>query len=157
MIRTSLTAVIAAITLGASALAVTPDEKLSDPKLEARALAVSRELRCVVCQKQSIDDSNAPLAHDMRVIVRERIAAGDSNDDVKAYLVRRYGNFVLLRPPVQANTIALWAGPLAFLLSAAFGFAFFLKNSKNRLSAPVETLSEEEKTRLAAISSEAGA
>jgi len=104
-----------------AALAVEPDEMLADPALEARAQAVSKELRCVVCQNQSIDDSSAPLARDMRLLVRERIAAGDSDAQARTYLVERYGNFVLLKPPFQANTILLWLGPLLILLVAAGG------------------------------------
>jgi cytochrome c-type biogenesis protein CcmH len=100
-----------------AALAVEPDEMLADPKLEARADALSKELRCVVCQNQNIDSSSAPLARDMRLLVRERIAAGDSDAEVKAYMVARYGNFVLLKPPLQADTLALWLGPLAILLA----------------------------------------
>ncbi|MGB0670311.1 MAG: cytochrome c-type biogenesis protein, partial [Rhodospirillales bacterium] len=105
------------------ALAVNPDERLTDPALEARARAVSKDLRCVVCQNQSIDDSNADLARDMRILVRDRIQAGDSNEEVKAYLVSRYGDFVLLKPPVQSNTVILWFGPAVIVacgLAAAF-------------------------------------
>jgi len=101
----------AALALAGPARAVTPDEQLRDPKLEARARALSQELRCLVCQNQSIDDSAAPLAHDLRVILRERLAAGDTDRQAVDYLVRRYGDFVLLRPPFQADTWALWLGP----------------------------------------------
>lgn len=111
--------------------AVLPDEVLANPVLEARARAISKELRCVVCQNQSIDDSNAPLARDMRILVRERLAAGDTDRQVKDYLVERYGNFVLLRPPVQTDTLFLWLGPAVFLLIAFGGFAFYLRRSKN--------------------------
>ncbi len=110
--------------LGAPAYAVEPDEVLDDPALEARAVEISRNLRCVVCQSQSIDDSNAPLAKDMRVIVRERLVAGDSNAEVYGYLVDRYGDYVLLKPPVQKNTAVLWAAP-ALILAAAGAFAVF--------------------------------
>lgn len=99
-------------------LAVEPDEMLADPALEARAETLSKELRCVVCQNQSIDASNAPLARDMRLLVRERIAAGDTDAQAKAYLVERYGNFVLLKPPFQADTLLLWFGPLLILVVA---------------------------------------
>jgi cytochrome c-type biogenesis protein CcmH len=134
--------------------AVTPDEMLADPFLEARARAVSRDLRCVVCQNQSIDDSNAPLAHDMRVIVRERIAMGESNAEVKDFLVRRYGNYVLLSPPVQPNTILLWTGPFGFLLIAVVGFALYLKRSPARTSAGPLALSDDERARFAALNEE---
>ena len=96
-----------AVALAGSAMAVTTDEQLQDPRLEARARALSQELRCLVCQNQSIDDSAAPLAHDLRVILRERLAAGDSDRQAVDYLVARYGDFVLLRPPFQPDTWAL--------------------------------------------------
>src|ERR1700694_5230468 len=95
--------------------AVRPDEMLSDPGLEARAREVGRELRCLVCRNQSIDDSDADLAHDLRVLVRERIVAGDRDDQVVAHIRARYGAFVLLRPPFEAGTLVLWGGPLLFL------------------------------------------
>jgi cytochrome c-type biogenesis protein CcmH len=106
---------------------LTPDEQLADPTLEARARAISQELRCVVCQNQSIDDSAAPLAHDLRVILRERLAAGDTDSQAKAYLVRRYGDFVLLRPPFQPDTWALWLGPLAVVLAGGAGVAIYMR------------------------------
>ena len=127
---------IALYSLGAAlappAAAVEPDEMLADPALEARARAISRELRCVVCQSQSIDDSNAPLAKDMRIIVRERLVAGDSDKEVFAFLVERYGDYVLLRPPVQNNTLLLWATPAFLLLAAAGGAWLYLGVMKKR-------------------------
>jgi len=111
-----ITGLFALIGVLAVALAIDPDEQLSDPALEARARAVSKTLRCVVCQSQSIDESNAPLAKDLRIIVRERIAAGDTNEQVIAYVVERYGDYVLLAPPVRGRTLLLWAAPLLFLL-----------------------------------------
>jgi cytochrome c-type biogenesis protein CcmH len=107
--------------------AVTPDEVLQDPVLETRARAISQFLRCVVCQNQSIDDSNAPLAHDLRVIVRERLVSGDTDKQAIDFIVGRYGNFVLLNPPMQLNTLALWVGPAFFLLIAAIGFGRYLR------------------------------
>lgn len=99
------------------AVAVEPDEILPDPKLEARARALSVDLRCLVCQNQSIDDSNAPLARDLRILVRERLKSGDSDADVMKYVVARYGDFVLLRPPLNWNTVLLWlSAPLLLLL-----------------------------------------
>ena len=95
----------------APAAAVEPDEILADAALEARARDISKELRCLVCQNQSIDDSNAKLARDLRLLVRERITKGDSNRQVIAYIVARYGDFVLLKPPFKATTWALWLGP----------------------------------------------
>ena len=96
--------------------AVQPDEILSDPKLEARARALSQELRCLVCQNESIDESEAPLAHDIRVLVRERIQAGDSDTQVISFLVSRYGEFVLLKPPLSWHTAMLWGLPPGLLL-----------------------------------------
>ena len=106
------------------ARAVEPGEELSDPVLEARARAISAELRCLVCQNESIDTSEAELARDLRRIVRERLTAGDSDDKVKAFVVQRYGEFVLLKPHVDAGTSALWFGPFGLLLGA-FVVAYF--------------------------------
>ena len=142
--------------IAAPAFAVLPDEILDDPVLEARARVISKELRCVVCQNQAIDDSNAPLARDMRILVRERITAGDSDEEVKEYLVARYGNFVLMRPPVQPNTIFLWAGPLLFLGVAFLGFYLYLRKSKNRRLVDLAPLATEEKERLRQITEEQG-
>jgi cytochrome c-type biogenesis protein CcmH len=102
------------------ALAVQPDEILSDARLEARARALSKELRCMVCQNQSIDDSEAPLAKDLRVLVRERLVAGDSDQQVIDFLVARYGEFVLLKPLFSLHTAILWIGPPALLIGGAF-------------------------------------
>ena len=107
--------------------AVTPGEVLQDPALETRARAISQLLRCVVCQNQSIDDSNAPLAHDLRVIVRERLVSGDTDKQAINFIVHRYGNFVLLDPPMQLDTLALWSGPALFFLIAAIGFGRCLR------------------------------
>ena len=98
-------------------LAVEPDEKLEDPALEERARRISRDLRCVVCQNQSIDDSSAPLARDLRLLIRERLLAGDSNEEAIAYVVERYGDFVLLKPPFQGDTYLLWLGPALIVLT----------------------------------------
>jgi cytochrome c-type biogenesis protein CcmH len=108
--------------------AVEPGEMLQDPALEARARRLSQELRCVVCQNQSIDDSNAPLAHDLRVIVRERLAAGDSDAQVLAFVEARYGEFVLLRPRFKPQTLLLWLAPLLLLAGAAI----FLLRARSR-------------------------
>ena len=109
--------------------AVLPDEVVQDITLEARARALSQELRCVVCQNQSIDDSNAPLAHDLRVLLRERLQSGDSDQQAIDFIVARYGNFVLLKPPVHRNTLLLWGGPFLILLIAAFGFGLYVRRS----------------------------
>ncbi len=102
----------------AGAFAVEPDEILSDPALEARARTISAELRCLVCQNQSIDDSNAPLARDLRLLVRERLQQGDSNEEVLEFVVARYGEFVLLRPRFSLRTLVLWLAPMLILLTA---------------------------------------
>ena len=102
--------------LPGQALAVHPDEILNDAALERRARTLSGGLRCLVCQNQSIDDSDAPLARDLRLLVRERLKAGDSDGAVVDYIVQRYGDFVLLKPPLKLSTIALWAAPLLILL-----------------------------------------
>jgi cytochrome c-type biogenesis protein CcmH len=120
-----LALLITVLALAGPARAVTPDEQLKDPSLEARARAISQELRCVVCQNQSIDESEAPLAHDLRVILRERLAAGDSDEAAKAYLVKRYGNFVLLKPPFEPATWALWLGPPLILALGGAGVAMY--------------------------------
>ena len=107
----ALLALSVALPASAPVLAVEPGEVLPDPALEARARALSKELRCLVCQNQSIDDSNAPLARDLRVLVRDRLQAGDSDAKVMEYVTDRYGDYVLLRPPFKATTLVLWIGP----------------------------------------------
>jgi len=116
------TAVVAALCLAAlafiaAAQAVQPDEVLADPALEGRARALSRDLRCMVCQNQSIDDSDAPLARDLRILVRDRLKAGDNDAQVIDFLVARYGEFVLLKPRFAGHTLILWAAPAALLLA----------------------------------------
>jgi cytochrome c-type biogenesis protein CcmH len=107
-----------------------PDEQLADPKLETRARHLSQELRCLVCQNQDIDSSDAPLARDLRLLVRERLAAGDSDTEARAYIVARYGNFVLLKPPVEGATLALWYGPAAFVLLGGAGAYLMLRRRR---------------------------
>jgi len=127
-----------ALALGVSgmALAVQPDEILSDSRLEARARVISADLRCLVCQNQSIDDSNAPLAKDLRLLVRERLTAGDSDKAVLDYIVHRYGDFVLLRPPVNTATLLLWVAPLLLLVGAgALAARHMLNGARNRAAA----------------------
>ncbi len=111
--------VVLALAVPAAALAVQPDEVLSDPALEARARTLSKELRCMVCQNQSIDDSDAPLARDLRILVRERLQAGDSDAQVLDFLVARYGEFVLLKPRFNGHTALLWLLPASVLLIGA--------------------------------------
>jgi cytochrome c-type biogenesis protein CcmH len=127
-----LLAISALFLASSAALAVQPDELLADPALEARARAISREIRCVVCQSESIDDSNAPLARDLRLLVRERLVAGDSDAEVVDFLVARYGDYVLLKPRIQPNTIILWTAPLAAAVAAAFGLVVVMRNAKAR-------------------------
>ncbi|HEV3044398.1 MAG TPA: cytochrome c-type biogenesis protein [Roseiarcus sp.] len=127
-----------------TAHAVQPDEMLPDPKLEARARDLSAGLRCMVCQNQSIDDSDATLAHDIRVLIRERLAKGESDEAIKTFLVSRYGDFILLRPPLKMTTLLLWGGPpLILLLGAASVFAGIRRRSRSNLSPPPLTAAEE--------------
>ena len=126
--------------------AVNPDEVLADPVLETRARAISAELRCMVCQNQSIDDSNAELAKDLRVLVRERITAGDSDQQVMDYIVSRYGDFVLLKPRMGVNTILLWGMPV-FLLVVG-GAVIVRQVSRRRRLSSVEPLSADEQRAL---------
>jgi cytochrome c-type biogenesis protein CcmH len=144
------------VMLAAPALAVLPDERLADPALEARARTLSQELRCLVCQNQSIDDSNADLAHDLRVLVRERLVAGDSDTQVLAYLTSRYGDYVLLRPPVKPATLLLWFGPPLLLLAG--GLVMLLTWRRRRADALVRPLplSTDEQVRLARLMKEGG-
>ncbi len=149
MRRLALIAALA-LALAGPAVAVTPDEQLKDPALEARARALSQELRCLVCQNQSIDDSAAPLAHDLRVILRERIAAGDSDKQALGYLVARYGDFVLLKPPFQPDTWALWLGPLAVLLLGGAGVAVYMRGRARSPESPLSAADEAAAARLLA-------
>ena len=138
---------------GTRLLAVTPDEQLADPAQEARARELGRELRCLVCQNQSIDDSDADLARDLRRIVRERIVAGDDDRAILAYLTDRYGEFVLLRPPVTAATWLLWFGPPVLLLAA--GTTAFLWRRRSAME-PEPVLSADEERRLDRMLADAG-
>lgn len=147
--------VAAALTAGTCALtsaawAVHPDERLPNPKLEARAHAIGEELRCLVCQNESIEDSDADLAHDLRLMVRQRIMAGDSDEQVNQYIVARYGTYVLLKPPLNTETYALWFGPLALLLCAIGLAAIFYRRGTWRAN-DVQPLSAAEKRRLAVL------
>ena len=137
---------LAVLCSAGSAQAVRPDEMLTNPALEARARDISRDLRCLVCRNQSIDDSDADLAHDLRVLVRERIAAGESNEQVIGFVRARYGDFVLLRPPFAIGTALLWGGPLLVLLLGGVAIARFYR----RRDEP-PPLSPEERQRLSAV------
>ncbi len=133
-----------------SARALQPDEVLADPALEARARDLSKGLRCLVCQNQSIDDSDADLARDLRILLRERLAAGDSDAQVIAFLTARYGDFVLLKPPVTPVTWALWFGPAALLLIGAGGIVLGLRRRK-AADAELDALTDDERAQLAAL------
>ncbi|MAW87108.1 MAG: cytochrome c-type biogenesis protein CcmH [Phyllobacteriaceae bacterium] len=130
------------------ALAVRPDEMLADPRQEERAREISAGLRCLVCQNQSIDDSDADLARDLRVLVRERISEGDTNEEVIDFVVSRYGEFVLLKPRFTAQTVLLWGAPLLVLL---FGGALVIMSMRNRRRPAPAGLSAEEDAELKKI------
>jgi cytochrome c-type biogenesis protein CcmH len=129
----------------AAAMAVEPDEILADPALETRARDLSAGFRCLVCQNQSIDDSNAPLARDLRILIRERIKAGSSDAEVKRYVGSRYGDFVLLKPPIGSRTLLLWALPFIVLLS---GLLFLWRRRAPAASSLEAPLTGEERRRL---------
>jgi cytochrome c-type biogenesis protein CcmH len=138
------------------ALAVEPSEVLADPVLEARARTIGQALRCVVCQNQSIDDSAAEVAHDMRRAVRERLSAGDSNDQVFAFMVARYGDYVLLKPPFKTGTLVLWLGaPLLLLIAGGALLVAARRRQRTGIAAP-QPLSDEERERLRVILSDKG-
>jgi cytochrome c-type biogenesis protein CcmH len=150
MRRLALIVLALALLAPSVALAVQPDEILKDPVLESRARALSRELRCMVCQNQSIDDSEAPLARDLRILVRQRLEAGDSDKQVLDFLVARYGDFVLLRPPFNRDTLLLWGlTPLA-LIAGAVGLFIMARRRKTAVLEPV-ALSPEEQRKVATL------
>lgn len=136
-----------------AAFAAEPDELLDDPVLEARAEKLDAQLRCVVCQSQSIAESNAPLAKDLRLLVRERLMAGDTDSEIIAYVVERYGDYVLLKPPVQGNTLFLWGFPALALIAGGAGAFVFLRRSK---AAAAGALSDEDEAEIDRILDERG-
>lgn len=151
MRRFILTIVAAAILATPGiAFAVQPDEMLKDTTLEARARTLSRELRCMVCQNQSIDDSEAPLARDIRILVRERLTKGDTDQQVLDYLVARYGEFVLLRPKLEWSTALLWGIPPLALLAGTLGLVLMARRRK-LIAGEGATLSAAEESRLATL------
>jgi cytochrome c-type biogenesis protein CcmH len=141
----------ALLLLAGRVLAVEPDEMLDDPVLEARARAISQELRCLVCRNETIDDSNAGLAKDLRVLVRERLVAGDSDEQVVAFVVARYGDFVLLKPPLTGETFFLWFGPLAVLLVGLLGILAYYRRARASLPEAPPDLTPEERRQVADI------
>ena len=141
---------LATLFVAGTAGAVLPDEQLADPALEARARTISKQLRCVVCQNQSIDDSDAPLARDLRVIVREQLSAGKSDEQTMDFLVARYGHFVLLKPPFEPATWALWLMPLFVLLAGGIGVARYL-GGRQRMAAAGDDLTADERARVDAL------
>ncbi|PPR09210.1 MAG: Cytochrome c-type biogenesis protein CcmH [Alphaproteobacteria bacterium MarineAlpha11_Bin1] len=135
--------------LATTALAVEPDEILPDVVMEERAREISKELRCLVCQNQSIDDSDAPLARDLRLLVRERLLAGDTDEETVSFIVDRYGDFVLLRPPFKASTLILWVGPALLLISGMIGVGIWhRRRPANEASESVAPLTAEEQDRV---------
>jgi cytochrome c-type biogenesis protein CcmH len=156
-VKRLLPALVYLLLVGASsALAVQPDEILKDPALEERARALSRDLRCMVCQNQSIDDSDAPLARDLRLLVRERLKAGDSDTQVVDFLTARYGDFVLLKPRFGPRTALLWALPALVLLGGALGLMMFLRRQRGAAGGTFaaespKSLTPDEQKRLSAL------
>ncbi|MDO8605541.1 MAG: cytochrome c-type biogenesis protein CcmH [Phaeospirillum sp.] len=145
------------LALASPALAVNPDEMMKDPAQEHRARELGKDLRCLVCQNQSIDDSDADLAKDLRVIVRERIGAGDTDDMVRKFVVDRYGDYVLLKPPFKGTTLVLWLGPFALFVGAlAVVFGFYRRRRTATIQPPPPPLSADERRRLDALLKESG-
>ena len=146
-LRIAFLALVVALGAPIAAHAVQPDEMLADPKLEHRARDISGGVRCMVCQNENIDDSNAPLARDLRLLVRERLKKGDSDDQVRDYLVARYGDFVLLKPPFDRQTLLLWGiSPLALMLG--IGALLMMARRRRQVQLKPEALSEDEKRKL---------
>ncbi|CCM74881.1 cytochrome c-type biogenesis protein [Rhizobium mesoamericanum] len=138
--------VLAVVLSSVPAFAVNPDEVLADPKLEMRARAISAELRCMVCQNQSIDDSNAELAKDLRLLVRKRLTDGDTDEQVMNYIVSRYGEFVLLKPRLEPKTILLWGAPLLLVVAGGLSLIVFARRRAGRPTG--SKLTAEEQARL---------
>ena len=138
--------------LASPLMAVQPDEVLDDPVLETRARDISTGLRCLVCRNESIDESNAELARDLRLLVRERLVAGDTDEQVVAFIVDRYGEYVLLKPKATGANLVLWlAGPIMLLIAAGMGWSFLRKRARQQEAVHTDTLSEEERERLRQI------
>ena len=151
MKRALIIALIAGLWTG-PAQSVEPDEILSDPALEARAREISKEVRCVVCQNEPIDSSDAGIARDLRILIRERLSAGDTDDEVFAYLVARYGDYVLFRPPLNARTILLWSAPFGALALGCLLVGLRLRNAQRNITKTAPpALSEDEARALDAL------
>jgi cytochrome c-type biogenesis protein CcmH len=146
--RRAAIALLAVLALAGPARAVLPGEQLADPRLEARARAIGAQLRCLVCQNQSIDDSDAALASDLRVILRERLLAGDTDRQAIDFIVKRYGHYVLLNPPFEAETLLLWLGP-ALVLAAGGVWVALMARGRAGAVAPAAPLTPEEREQLA--------
>ena len=150
MRRVALIGLLLSLATPGAAPAVQPDEMLKDSALESRARDLSRELRCMVCQNQSIDDSEAPLARDLRLLVRERLTKGDSDQQVLSFLVSRYGEFVLLRPPLEWHTLLLWGLPPAALAAGTIGL-FVMWRRRRSVATEADLLSRDEEQRLSTL------
>ena len=146
--RSFAIALLAVAALAGPARAVLPGEQLANPKLEARARAIGAQLRCLVCQNQSIDDSDATLASDLRIILRERLLAGDTDRQAIDFIVKRYGHYVLLNPPFEPETLLLWLGP-ALVLAAGGVWVAVMAKGRGGVVAPATPLSAEEREQLA--------
>jgi cytochrome c-type biogenesis protein CcmH len=144
-------AIVLMLAASAPAFAVQPDEMLPDPVLEARARTLSQELRCLVCQNQSIDDSEAPLARDLRILLRERLKGGDSDRQVLDFLVARYGEFVLLKPPFAWHTLVLWLGPPGLLIAGALTLFVLARRRSGMARESGDALTPMEEARLAKL------
>ena len=156
--RTAILAILCVLLMPfGGAIAVQPNEVLKDSELEVRARNLSKDIRCLVCQNQSIDDSDADLAKDLRKLVRKKLKEGASDEDIRKYLVARYGEFVLLRPRIKSDTYILWFGPVIILLAGIIGiFIFFLRHSKNNSIQPSLILSEDEEKRILELTNNRG-
>ena len=151
LLLAGLTVVAMPVPFSTPALAVEPDEMLKDPKLEARARRISQQLRCLVCQNENIDESNADLARDLRILLRERLKAGDTDEEAIQYLVDRYGEYVLLKPRFAPHTLILWIGPFLVLALGLFSAAIYMRRRVKQAPEATHTeapLSEEERKRL---------
>ena len=150
MLRIAMIALLIALAAPTASFAVQPDEMLKDPVLEARARHLSEELRCMVCQNQSIDDSDAPLAHDLRVLVRQRLEAGDSDSQVLDFLVARYGEFVLLKPRFELHNLLLWGVPPVALVAGMIAL-FVTARRRQTVNVQAPGLSSAEQQRLSTL------